>query len=398
MSGDASSSSNDFRPLTLPPGTVRESEDFDSASDSDSGVMIGRVLKGRYELRDVIGRGGMGMVYGGVDHKHGRNVAVKVLRQNAMTRDNYNRFKREVAAARAVRHEAVCRVFACGVQDAVPFIVMERLTGVSLRTHLKEHGALSVPNAVSVTLQLLDALGAVHAANILHRDVKPANVLLLGSLEAQPRLKLIDFGLVRPRFDSESGTRITVTGVMPGTPAYLSPEQICGMNRLDDRIDVWGAGIVFYEALTASHPFAVWDFETLVRRITTEPTPPLAHVRTDVPADIEAVLGRALAKRREDRFRTVGEFQRALASAWAGHRLAAMQRGTRMVKGVRPSLPAMEAVVMPPPSEVVMPPPSEDVIPPDLDEGKDFVTIEIPDVFDDEAVTLVKKDRPPLRE
>jgi eukaryotic-like serine/threonine-protein kinase len=282
----------------------------------------------------------MGHVYDAWDAEANEAVAVKVLRSRAMSKENLRRFAREIESASSVRHECLCEVRAVLIEKGFPFLVMERLDGISLRARLQEDGELGVADAISVTLQLLDALAAVHEAKVLHRDVKPANVMLVGRGGSTPRVKLIDFGLSRPLFHQPEMTAITRVGTTPGTPAYLSPEQILGARNIDARVDVWGAGLTFFEALTATHPFATDEMDALAIQLTTAPLPRLALFRDDVPVEVEDVLRRSLEKRPDDRFRSARAFHDALTEAWATNRVRGIQRGKMLVEKAIP--PAVE--------------------------------------------------------
>lgn len=303
----------------------------DRASDavlprSDEGT-----LAGRYRLESVLGAGGIATVYAATDLRTGEDVAVKTLHDRA-TPSNIERLRREARFYAAVEHPNVCRLRALKEDRGVPFLVMDRLCGETVRQRTRRCGPLSGAEAVTVTIQLLDALEECHVAGILHRDVKPANVFLQTVAERVPsRVVLIDFGLSRalPRGKRrKSEATITTVDVIPGTPQYLTPEQICGVRDLDGRVDVWGVGMTLFEMTTGRRPFrgpAVYD--VLVQQILLERIPPLTSIRPDLPAELDDVLARALAKDRRDRFESPRAFRNALVSAWAAHRAREMKRG-----------------------------------------------------------------------
>ncbi len=279
----------------------------------------------------------MGTVYEALDLHTDTRVAVKALYPDRVTNETLRRFRREAHAAQAARHPNLCTVHCFGVHAGTPYIVMERLEGETLRSRIKRSGVLTVADTVAIGIKLLDALTAVHAAKILHRDVKPGNVFVTTPLGATPEIKLIDFGLAR--FLSNVGvddTSITRTGATPGTPAYLSPEQILGASDLDERVDVWGAALTMFEVLTGRHGFggAVGNQEALLQEILVAPIQPISEIRNDVPLAIETVLSKALSKRREERYATAQAFRIELVDAWARHRFDGVRRGALVAAGL----------------------------------------------------------------
>jgi serine/threonine protein kinase len=306
---------------------------------------IGRKIAGRYEVLVTIGSGGMGTVYGAVDTQTGLDVAIKLLNAECFTSANVRRFRREAQTAVAVKNRYVCDVHYLGVEQGVPYIVMERLPGTTLRERMREQHALSLADAVTIMVQVLEGLSAAHSVGVLHRDIKPANIFLTSARGAAPAVKIIDFGLAKliappaarrtdgPAEELTGLTSITATDVIPGTPVYLSPEQLSGARDLDHRVDIWAAGLTLYETLAGRRPFAVTTSpHELARRIAYEPIEPISLFRGDVPAGLDDVLAKALAKNRDERFASAASFRSALIAAWAKHRAAGVAAGERLRK------------------------------------------------------------------
>ncbi|RIJ76360.1 Stk1 family PASTA domain-containing Ser/Thr kinase [Nakamurella silvestris] len=226
----------------------------------------GTVLEGRYQVGSIIARGGMSTVYRGVDTRLGRNVAIKVMKPEFVSDPSFlARFEREARSAATLDHTGVVAVYDQGRDGEHVFLVMELVDGGTLRDVLREHGSLSVPVALSILEPVLSALGAAHSAGLVHRDVKPENVLI----STKGEVKVADFGLVR----AVSSMTMATGDVILGTVAYLSPEQV-STGRSDERSDVYAAGILAYEMFTGRPPFAGENAMSVAYQ----------HVHTDVPA------------------------------------------------------------------------------------------------------------------
>jgi serine/threonine-protein kinase len=291
----------------------------------------GVVIANRYEVGVSLGKGGMGVVHEAFDRQTKTLVAIKTLKRT-LSNEMLRRFELEAQAASSIRNRHLCAVLDAGVSEDVPFMVMERLHGETIRTRIHRLGRFSAADTVSVGIQLLEALSVVHGGGFLHRDVKPANVMLTTPPGTTPHSVLIDFGLARIlRSEPEDG--ITRVGVIPGTPAFLTPEQLRGMRDLDESVDVWGAALTIFEMLSGQHPFRAVTTDELAKKIMSAPLPSLTAQRDDVPRELEMVLEKALAKKRSDRFQTATEFRTALVQVWARYRVAAVRRGTDLVKG-----------------------------------------------------------------
>nr|WP_232005375.1 serine/threonine-protein kinase [Mycobacterium sp. 852002-53434_SCH5985345] len=273
---------------------------------------------GRYELRGVLGRGAMAEVREGWDRKLNRPVAIKLLYPGVADRpDSRLRFETEAHAAARLTGRHVVVVHDIGEHDELPFIVMERLPGVSLADHIAR-GPLP-PAFVHVVLDgVLDALAEAHSAGILHRDVKPGNILFNAAGEP----KLADFGIAKT-----SGAAYTRAGEVVGSMAYLSPERLTSKpaTAFDD---LYAAGVVGYEALTGRRPFPQEDLGALARAILHTSPPPLVALRPDVPPPLAAAIERAMARDPAWRFDHAG----AMRAALAGTAPAAMPTGTRVME------------------------------------------------------------------
>jgi serine/threonine-protein kinase len=292
----------------------------------------GTILAGKYRIRGVLGRGGMGTVYEAERLTIGGVVAIKVLRADR-SRDakTVRRFYKEARAAAAIGHPNICEVHDLGgLDEGSPYLVMERLVGETLAVRLARDTVLPFDEAVDVLVQVLSALAAAHEKGIVHRDIKPENIFLAERIGCPPFAKVLDFGIskiIGPlRADGSDDTRLTQPGVVMGTPSYMSPEQVGGDRGLDARVDIYACGVILYEALTGRRPFTGRDLQTLLLQILTIRPPLASQLRPGLPAGVDAVLERALARRRDDRYQTAREMQldlHALRAASSGPFLAA---------------------------------------------------------------------------
>jgi hypothetical protein len=264
---------------------------------------------GRYEPLEQVGAGGMGVVYRASDPLLDRVVAVKLPLFDGPPEQRagrVQRFQREARAIASVAHPNVCAVYDVGEQDGQPFVVMAYLPGSSLGERLKSGGRFEqIDEAVRIAQQILAALGAVHAHGIVHRDVKPGNVLFDGD----GRAVLTDFGLAR----AEDAEALTSEGVALGTPAYMAPEQAAGqLDRVAPWTDLYAVGVVLYQMVTGRLPFEGTPLSVLPR-ITHEEPPRPSQLRSDIDPAVEAVILRALRKEPGERFQGAAEFAAALA-------------------------------------------------------------------------------------
>jgi serine/threonine protein kinase len=283
-------------------------------------IPVGFLVVGRYRVAGRLGAGGMGIVYAAEDTRTGRDVAIKVLNPGADTVGT-RRFRREAEAAFDVKHQHLCDVLEIGFESGLPFIVMERLEGETLLDRLKAVTRLEVTESMRVAVQILEALATAHATGVIHRDVKPGNVFVLSAPGADPWTKLIDFGVAKALptsdKDGDAWTPITALDMVPGTPAYLSPEQLRAEADLDVRVDVWATGVTLFEMLTGRRPFEARTYAELTRRITAEPPARAALLRPEVPLALERVIMKSLAKDRRSRFADAAEMRGALVDLLA---------------------------------------------------------------------------------
>ncbi|KAA9378498.1 protein kinase [Microbispora cellulosiformans] len=249
--------------------------------------MVPSVLGGRYELEDLIGRGGMGEVWRGRDLRAHRPVAVKILAPQVAGLASRERFAREARAAARIVHPNVVTVLDVGEEDARPYLVMELLTGRSLAEELTDRGRYSVAEACDLTSQAAAGLDAAHRAGVVHRDVKPANL----HRTASGALKVVDFGVAQVATEA---ARLTAVGAFVGTAAYLAPEQIEGRGA-GAACDLYALGCVCYELLCGQPPFTGSAPELVYRHIHQAPVPPSRH-RPDIPAELERLILALLAK------------------------------------------------------------------------------------------------------
>ena len=257
-------------------------------------------LAGRYGLAEVIGRGGMSTVYRATDPRLGRTVAVKVLDPVLAEEDPLwvVRFEREARAAASLAHPGVATVYDVGVQDGTRFIVMEYVRGRSLATILREHRPLAPASAAAIAASVADVLSAAHAKGIVHRDIKPGNVIVLGN----GSVKVLDFGIARPL----DGPAITQTASVLGTAAYMSPEQAIG-EVADPRSDIYSLGCVLYAMLAGSPPFSAELPAAILHQHVNATPRPLADIAPGVPSALEALVSQMLAKNPAARPRTAAE-------------------------------------------------------------------------------------------
>lgn len=278
--------------------------------------LVGQVLDGTYEIVRLLGEGGMGRVYEARHARlHKKRFAIKLLHHElARQPDVVTRFQREAEASASIVHPNVMNVLDVNVTaDGQPYIVAELLEGEQLGDYLDKVKKLPVADAVRIVRQVCQALGAAHAQGIVHRDVKPENVFLAGDLAKLRRtnVKVLDFGI--SKLADADGENLTKTGMVMGTPDYMAPEQARG-DRVDARADIYAAGAILYRALTGRKPFEGLDpMATLTAVLVQEPERPSA-IEPSIPLALELVIQRAMAKRPEDRYATMEEFDLDLAA------------------------------------------------------------------------------------
>ena len=277
----------------------------------DSGDTSGArpVNIGRYRVAGVLGRGAMGVVYLGHDVAIDRQVAIKTIHRRLLSGGDgaewLERFRREVRAAGRCLHPNIVTVFEYGEEDGAPYIVMEYIQGRELRDYLKDRQPLPLANAVAVIVQVLQALGHAHAHGVVHRDIKPGNIILL----SDGQVKVTDFGIAR----METVSGMTQVGMTVGTPGYMAPEQFRGAEA-DRRADLYATGVVLFELLTGSRPFTGRGASELMYQVLNEPPRKATLLNSRLPPELDDVLAKALTKAPDERFQEAGEFIAALES------------------------------------------------------------------------------------
>ncbi len=273
--------------------------------------LIGQVIADRYHVVKKLGEGGMGQVYLAEHVKMGRRSAIKVMNPS-MTHDTdaVARFNREAANASRITHPNVCAVYDFGeTPDGMIYLAMEFIEGEPLTDVLEREGALPVPRAVEIFRQAADALQAAHDLGIVHRDLKPDNIMISRGREGGDWVKVVDFGIAKAVGGDEAGQKVTKTGLVVGTPEFMSPEQLSG-DKVDGRSDLYSLALVFFRMLTGQLPFQADTVqETMIKRLTDEPTQ-LAQARPDLtfPQGLQQVLDTALARTPAQRYQSVAKF------------------------------------------------------------------------------------------
>lgn len=277
--------------------------------------MVGRTLGGRYRVLRLIGRGGMGQVYEVEDVSTGERRAAKVLdREWARDEVVAGRFAREARAASDVKSEHIVRVLDGGTENGCPYLVMELLLGEDLGARLRRVRHVPLGEALHVVRQMLRGLAAAHAAGIVHRDLKPDNVLLVDRGGDRAFAKIVDFGMSkidRPQ-GSTAPLALTGRGVVLGTPLYMSPEQARASTDVDRRADLYSAGAILFECLAGRPPHIGETYEQILLSICMNDAPDVRRWAPDVPGDVAALVARALAREREDRFGSAEEMLAAV--------------------------------------------------------------------------------------
>ncbi|HEX8849689.1 MAG TPA: serine/threonine-protein kinase [Gemmatimonadaceae bacterium] len=271
---------------------------------------LASALAGRYELERELGHGGMAIVYLARDVKHGRRVAVKVLRPDLASSVGADRFLREIDVAARLTHPNILTLHDSGAgEGGLLYYVMPYVEGETLRDRLAREHQLPIEEALAITRQVADALDYAHAHGVVHRDIKPENILLMGE-----HVLVADFGLARALFTASS-TRITESTVTVGTPAYMSPEQAAADPDVDGRADVYSLACVLYEMVAGVPPFRGATAQAVLAQHLTATPPSLCAQRPHCPKSVDAAVQRAMEKVPADRFRTAREFVTALTTA-----------------------------------------------------------------------------------
>lgn len=308
MDGDANLKQSD--------GSVEQQSGGDSSKNKDP--LIGTTLDGRFYVEEVLGSGGMSVVYKAKQLRVNRYVAIKTLIMRLDTKPVYReRFQREIQSLCALNHPHIVTVYDCLIgDDDHPYVIMDFLRGRSLEALIEEDGPLSLDRFARIAVQVCSALEHAHRNGIVHRDLKPGNVVLLD--EENDFVKVVDFGLAKIGEDSR---KLTKSGELWGSPPYMSPEQCMG-KEVDARSDLYSLGAVMYEMLTGKDPYheAVTVFE-LIQQHVGAPPPPCAVTNPSVivPQSVEDVIKKAMAKDPAERYQTAGELRNALVRACTGN-------------------------------------------------------------------------------
>ncbi|MEO8754319.1 MAG: serine/threonine-protein kinase, partial [Casimicrobiaceae bacterium] len=261
---------------------------------------------GKYEIRSALGKGAMGVVYKGFDPHIERDVAIKTIRKDLvepeLATQYMARFKNEAKAAGRLHHPNIVGVYEYGEDDAVAFIAMEFVEGTGLREHLNQAATFEFAQLVALMSQLLNALEFAHARGIVHRDIKPSNLIVT----KEGQLKVADFGVARV-----DTSNLTTVGMVIGTPSYMSPEQCLG-READARSDLFSTGVVLYELLTGVKPFRGTVQSIAYRICHDEPEPPSALSTLRLPAPVDQLVAKAMAKDPAARFQDARAFNTAL--------------------------------------------------------------------------------------
>jgi len=281
--------------------------------------LLGRVIDGKYRFDAEIGAGGMATVYRATRLHIGDTVAIKVMHAEVLREPQFaERFRREAQAAAHLKHPNVVAIYDFGVStDGVFYLVMELIEGQDLGTIISEHGPVPAALAGEVVRQVCAALGEAHRRHVVHRDIKPGNIMV----ETTPdgvRVKVLDFGIASLRSD-DAVVNLTQAGTLLGTPAYTSPEQCLG-EELDGRSDIYSLGVVLFEMLCGALPFNSPTALAAAMQHVQQAPPPLRVLNPSISPAVEAVVLRALAKRPDDRFQNAREFADALTTAADGAR------------------------------------------------------------------------------
>jgi len=298
-----------------------------SVTAAEMPVEIGQILAGKYEVVEVIGIGGMGVVVAAKHVQLEQKVALKFLRPEAMqSKEAVERFLREAKNAVRLRSEHVAKVIDVGtLETGAPYMVMEFLDGADLSRVVQATGSISIEEAVHFVLQASEAIAEAHSLGIIHRDLKPQNLFVTRRVDGRPLVKVLDFGISKTL--DPSGLSLTRTSSIMGSPLYMSPEQMRSTKNVDQRSDIWALGVILYELLTGRVPFEAEAVPELCLKVVQDQPDPPKSLRPEMPEGLNLVVLKCLEKDPAMRFANVAELAEALepysiASRGASERIA----------------------------------------------------------------------------
>ena len=279
-------------------------------------VMVGQLIDSKYRIVRLLGEGGMGAVYEGENVRIGHRVAIKVLHSDIATRgDVLERFEREAQAAGKIGSDHIVEVYDLGeLPDGARYMVMEYLEGENLSSRVQSRGRMTSDAIAPIMMQLLEGLGAAHAAGIIHRDLKPDNIFLVREKKTGADfVKIVDFGVSKfNRSSPEGAMSMTRTGTVIGTPYYMSPEQAKGSKHTDHRSDLYSVGVVLFECATGRVPFQADTFNELMFKIVLEPPPDPETLVQGLDPRFAAIIRKAMAREQDARYQNAAEMKREL--------------------------------------------------------------------------------------
>jgi serine/threonine protein kinase len=312
----------------------------------------GTVIADRYQVEKLLGAGGMGVVLAARHVQLGHRVAIKVMRGSAARDGNaVGRFLREARAAVALSSERVAKVADVGtLPNGAPYMVMEFLSGRDLGEVVHSGGPMAIPVAIDAVLQACEAIAEAHALGIIHRDLKPSNLFLTTGRDGKPLVKVLDFGIATAASvgDAARAGSLTETGMVMGSPGYMSPEQIRNSKAADARSDVWSLGVILYELLTGEPPFAGETFGEIFARILSEDPPSIRRKRPDVPPELEKTILQCLERDPKQRTQSVAALAPKLARFAQPASTSVLGRIASFANGGAESRAAEPASVRPP--------------------------------------------------
>jgi serine/threonine protein kinase len=303
------------------------------ARPESPGPSVGEIIDDKYEILRDLGSGAASVVFEARHRFTGRCVALKMIApETSGTEANEleERLLREARALTMARHPGIVDILDAGVSERGPYIALELLQGRTLEGILATRGKMSTQDAVGLALQLCGALATAHAAGVIHRDVKPSNVIVSRDAHGFERVKIVDFGIAQVR--APAGRKLTGIGALIGTPEYMAPEQLLAFDDIDARADVYALGVMLFECLTAQVPYAGGYPTVLLRATGPGPAPSILPLCPTVEPALADAIEKAMAKNRDDRFQTVQDFARALRAAvsTAGPTTAMLAPGRRV--------------------------------------------------------------------